>query len=208
VIKPISYGRFEDPWHFFIDGSMALLAAFLPACLGVGIPYRLCNHTNGTVKDCRTLNWTNTDDALVPCSLLPREFRICTSRGLDKFQKYFPDMPGELIGDGCDRKYDDINSFGRGVCRPAQGVVCLGEQIWIAEDSRCFSEGRVSFVTVLVCSLFFGIFGADRYLLGYALLGTIKLLTLGGFGIWQLVDIILIALGRLDPHMSRYSNSY
>jgi hypothetical protein len=160
------------------------------------------------VTNCTTRYWTNTDDALVPCGLLPREFRICTSRGLDKCHKDFPDVSGGLAGDGCEGRYDDVNTFGRGVCRPTQGVVCLGEQIWITDDSRCFSEGDVAHVTVLVCSLFFGLFGADRYLLGYALLGTIKLLTLGGLGIWQLVDLILIALGRLDPHMSRYSNSY
>ena len=40
--------------------------------------------------------------------------------------------------------------------------------------------------------LLLGGIGADRFYLGYTGLGVIKLLTLGGFGVWALVDNILI----------------
>jgi TM2 domain-containing membrane protein YozV len=91
------------------------------------------------------------------------------------------------------------------VCRPREGVVCLGEEIWVVNDERCFREGQISFISALFASLFFGIVGADRFLLGYALLGTIKLLTLGGVAIWWFVDLILVSIGSLGP---RWGDGY
>ena len=52
-------------------------------------------------------------------------------------------------------------------------------------------------VTALIISILLGEFGIDRFYLGYTGLGIIKLITGGGFGIWWLVDIILIAMGKL-----------
>ena len=39
--------------------------------------------------------------------------------------------------------------------------------------------------------------GADRLYLGYTGLGILKCLTCGGFGIWSLIDTILIGMGKL-----------
>lgn len=52
---------------------------------------------------------------------------------------------------------------------------------------------KVNWILALIMSIIFGWIGVDRFIIGHVGLGILKLLTLGGCGIWWLIDLILIA---------------
>jgi TM2 domain-containing membrane protein YozV len=54
-----------------------------------------------------------------------------------------------------------------------------------------------NYLVALLLSILVGEFGVDRFYMGYIGLGILKLITLGGCGIWWLIDLILIATKNL-----------
>lgn len=59
------------------------------------------------------------------------------------------------------------------------------------------------FLIAYFYSLVWGVFGVDRFYLGYWGLGILKLLTLGGFGIWSMIDLSSITSGHMRDKWDR-----
>ena len=55
------------------------------------------------------------------------------------------------------------------------------------------SEKRI--LPAILLAFLLGVFGAHRFYVGKTMTGIIQLFTLGGLGIWALVDMILIVTG-------------
>ena len=58
------------------------------------------------------------------------------------------------------------------------------------------AQSEKGFVPTLLLCFFLGMFGVHRFYAGKVGTGILQLLTLGGLGIWALVDFIVIACGK------------
>jgi TM2 domain-containing membrane protein YozV len=68
-------------------------------------------------------------------------------------------------------------------------------------------SGEKSQLTALLLCFFLGGLGIHRFYLGYTAIGIIQLLTLGGCGIWALIDLIMIITGDLKPNGGSYDKT-
>lgn len=82
-----------------------------------------------------------------------------------------------------------------GKLRPDERVrTDTGEWLEAGGIDGVFSQKK--WLTALLLCFFLGGLGVDRFYLGKAGSGAGKLLTLGGFGIWNLVDFITLLSGN------------
>ena len=91
-----------------------------------------------------------------------------------------------------------------------QGTIKGDTMIKSAQNPNWFPAKQVpglfsdkEWTTTLIISILIGGLGIDRFYLGYTGLGIAKLLTLGGCGIWSIIDIILIITRKMTDANGR-----
>lgn len=135
---------------------------------------------------------------LISCSLLPIDFLTCDD---------LIDHKGNLttkqeIGYGClafgGQKYHDVE-FASTKCTALSGIECHGNRTFIKDGFPCIKYTNHYFLTTLLFSILLGLAGIDRFCLGHSGYAVGKMLTLGGVGIWWIIDIILLISGQMMP---------
>ena len=58
--------------------------------------------------------------------------------------------------------------------------------------------GSKSWIAALLLCFFVGALGVHRFYVGKVGTGILMLITFGGFGVWTLIDFIMIAIGKFS----------
>ena len=79
-----------------------------------------------------------------------------------------------------------------GKATESEAIACVNCGVKLAKGDT----GEKEWLPTLLLCLFVGAFGVHRFYTGHTAIGVIQLLTLGGCGIWALVDLIFIIVGK------------
>jgi len=138
----------------------------------------------------------------VKCEYLPMDFLSCLEPKDHRGNKTAKDKDGYgCVTYGGDL-YEEVENTSRW-CQPLPGVTCYSHspnnQKFLKPGFPCIKYKGHYFLSTLLFSIFLGFLGIDRFCLGHTGTGVGKLLTLGGAGIWWIVDVILLIKGSLRP---------
>ncbi|HWU22075.1 MAG TPA: NINE protein, partial [Nocardioides sp.] len=90
-----------------------------------------------------------------------------------------------------------------GQLRPEAAVRAVDSQQYFPAKQVPGLFSDKEWVTTLILSWLLGGLGIDRFYLGYTGLGVAKLITLGGCGVWHLIDAILVTTRKLPDAQGR-----
>ncbi|RNA14131.1 TM2 domain-containing 1 [Brachionus plicatilis] len=105
-------------------------------------------------------------------------------------------------------KQNEINCTKNGLveveCFPANNIICEnkvfdGNTVGFYRHLQCRYVTSYNYQTTVLLSIFFGIFGIDRFYLGYYSIGLLKACTFGYMFIGYLVEMLLIITQYLEP---------
>ncbi|KAI8126796.1 TM2 domain-containing protein [Lucilia cuprina] len=165
---------------------------------------------SGAVASSRTADNTNVYHYWGPkvlCSMLPDDFIECNKPIDHKLNK----TAKEEKGYGCLKfgglNYEDVEHT-KVQCTVFPDIDCHGPRTFQRDGVPCIRYSEHYFLTTLLYSLLLGFLGMDRFCLGQTGTAVGKLLTLGGVGVWWVVDIILLITNRLTPEDGSNWNPY
>jgi TM2 domain-containing membrane protein YozV len=71
-----------------------------------------------------------------------------------------------------------------------------GESMQGAQFVQQMKNSEKDWMITLILAILVGGLGIDRFYSGSILLGVLKLVTLGGLGLWWLIDLIMLVTGN------------
>nr|XP_012296489.1 TM2 domain-containing protein 1-like [Aotus nancymaae] len=113
------------------------------------------------------------------------------------------------INDATQESVNCTNHTAHVSCFPAPNITCkyssgnethfTGNEVGFFKPMSCRNVNGYSYKVAVASSLFLGWLGADRFYLGYRVLGLLKFCTVGFCGIGSLIDFILISMQIAGP---------
>ncbi|VDM21496.1 unnamed protein product [Wuchereria bancrofti] len=140
----------------------------------------------------------NPTGPLVPCSFLDERWVDCDAP-VDISS--IPEANNTKVDGACviwgGTRYENVERTNV-TCRVLPCIECRGPRTFLRQVP-CIKYTGHYFLSTLLYSVFLGILAVDRFCLGYSAIAVGKLMTLGGLGLWWIVDIFLLITGNLLP---------
>ncbi|GIY45769.1 TM2 domain-containing protein 2 [Caerostris extrusa] len=177
--------------------SYIFITSFI-LCL-IGLFFNLCFANQCSAEECAELHGRPAPHSpLVPCYTLDIEFLLCSA----PIDLKGNETAREELGYGCTKyggqRYEDVQ-FTSVNCTVLSGIECYGPRTFQRGGFPCVKYSGHYFLTTLLYSVLLGFLGMDRFCLGHTGTAVGKLLTLGGVGMWWIVDVVLLVTGNLTP---------
>eukprot|EP00792_Barthelona_sp_PAP020_P007814 TRINITY_DN3171_c3_g12_i1.p1 TRINITY_DN3171_c3_g12~~TRINITY_DN3171_c3_g12_i1.p1 ORF type:complete len:187 (-),score=36.12 TRINITY_DN3171_c3_g12_i1:39-542(-) len=136
---------------------------------------------------CDASSFDPNDPTNIPCCLFPDRFIQCNPINCTTYATEFQ-YDGEMT-----------IPYAQATCSLNTVIQCSGSKTWLIDDFPCVKYNGKHLTFTIILSLWGGLFGLDRCYLDQCLLGVFKGLSLGGLGIWWLIDLITLLNGGMCP---------